>query len=96
MESEPATERGNKLIREFMGHGYQGIRLSYDRLWDCLMPVVSKIHALVNDGHKVISSEAWIWCAIMDALVAVDINNTHKYVCQYIKYHNQNNLTNGK
>lgn len=45
MSSEEIIE-GNKLIREFMKHGYMSVRLDYDRSWDDLMPVVEKIESL--------------------------------------------------
>ena len=65
--------------------------LHYNYLWDWLMPVVGKIHSIVNNGHKVLDKEAYLWCQIMDAIVSVNIDGSHLSVYNYIKWYNQQN-----
>lgn len=56
---------GNKLIREFMGHGYSSIHGIYHLSWEEIMPVVEKIE---SNGHKTIIGGGDHWgnyCNIM-------------------------------
>jgi len=62
--------------------------LKFNEDWNLLMPVVKSIHGIVNKKHKVSDKEAWLWCRIMDAIVAVDILETHSFVTKFIRWHN--------
>ena len=77
----------NKLIAEFMNHGFHDGRhrsfdeLKYHESWDWLMPVVSKCRDESNeeDSH---------WEAIYYSLEGCDIDVTYHAVVEFIKQYN--------
>ena len=73
-------KENNKLIAEFMGVQYTGIRVKdYDTSWDWLMPVVQKIE---QDCEGVPQEMLYI-------SLYSDINEVYNAVIEFIK--NQNN-----
>ena len=77
----------NKLIAEFMNHGFHDGRhrsfdeLKYHESWDWLMPVVSKCRDESNeeDSH---------WEAIYYSLEGCDIDVTYHAVVEFINQYN--------
>ncbi len=77
-------EQNNKLIAEFMGVQYTGIRVKdYDTSWDWLMPVINKCFDVAEDGQM---------SDIMHHLQVAEMDSTYDAVIEFINnYNNQNN-----
>lgn len=93
-------EQGNKLIREFMNHGYLSVRYQYHLNWQYLMPVVEKIEII--DGYryyvKIIQSCCFIHeCNNSDKQIVFSISKKTKieavYDCvvDFITWYNKSN-----
>ena len=96
----------NKLIAEFMGRGgtfnhdktmiCTGIYpdtmtlMKYHTSWDWLMPMVEKIDAMF--GEDDVADDAIN--RVHNAVLAFDIDNTHRAVVEFIKEYNENKRLN--
>jgi len=80
------TQENNKLIAEFMGVEYTGIRVKdYDTSWDWLMPVHKKCMFT-----KQFTGDDQLRTLLIDAVIDADIDRLHKAVVEFIKWHNLN------
>tara|TARA_R100000773_G_C4155981_1_gene75937 strand:+ start:271 stop:510 length:240 start_codon:yes stop_codon:yes gene_type:complete len=76
----------NKLIAEFMNHGFHDGRhrsfdeLKYNESWDWLMPVISKVETV---------GRGWFPHELHTSLMKNDIDNAYNSVVEFIKQYNK-------
>ena len=79
------TQENNKLIAEFMGVEYTGIRVKdYDTSWDWLMPVHKKCMFT-----KQFTGDDQLRTLLIDAVIDADIDRLHKAVVEFINQYNK-------